>query len=57
MHCEIFRSSENMHLKSNKDGSYIATWVPSTRGSYVIQVFIDGREAGNTRVYSIHSMV
>ena len=46
-----------MHLKSNKDGSYIATWVPSTRGSYVIQVFIDGREAGNTHVHSMHLMM
>lgn len=35
-----------MPLKTNKDGSYHATWVPSASGSYTIQVFIDGRPAG-----------
>ena len=35
-----------MPLKSNEDGSYVASWVPSTSGNYLIQVFIDGKSAG-----------
>ncbi len=35
-----------MPLKCNEDGSYVANWVPSTSGSYIIQVFIDGKSAG-----------
>ena len=35
-----------MPLKSNEDGSYMASWVPSTSGNYIIQVFIDGKCAG-----------
>lgn len=41
-----------MPLKSNEDGSYVASWVPSTSGSYIIQVFIDGKSAGT---YSVES--
>lgn len=35
-----------MPLKSNQDGSYVASWVPSASGHYVIQIWIDGKEAG-----------
>ena len=35
-----------MPLKSSEDGRYIANWVPSASGQYLIQVFIDGRIAG-----------
>ena len=35
-----------MPLKSNEDGSYVASWVPSVSGRYLIQVYIDGKSAG-----------
>ena len=38
-----------MPLKCNKDGSYTAAWNPSTSGSYIIQVFIDGRHTGQEK--------
>ena len=47
-----------MPLKSNEDGSYVASWVPSTSGSYIIQVFIDGKSAGICivpRMYTLDS--
>ena len=49
----VCRSSENVPLKSNDDGSYVASWVPSTSGSYIIQVFIDGKSAGTQNAYTI----
>ena len=42
-----------MPLKSNEDGSYVASWVPSTSGSYIIQVFIDGKSAGTRNTHTI----
>lgn len=48
----IYRSSENVPLKSNEDGSYVASWVPSTSGNYIIQVFIDGKTAGVSRIHT-----
>lgn len=36
-----------MPLKSNNDGTYEATWVPSESGSYLIQIFIDSCSTGN----------
>ena len=47
------RSSENVPLKSNEDGSYVACWVPSTSGSYIVQVFIDGKSAGTQVILKI----
>ena len=35
-----------MPLKSDGEGSYTATWVPATSGTYLIQVFIDGKHTG-----------
>ena len=35
-----------MPLKSNKDGSYTANWVPSVGGEYVIHIFIDSCNTG-----------
>ena len=52
------RSSENVPLKSNEDGSYVASWVPSTSGNYLIQVFIDGKSAGTVHTHCgvVHTM-
>ena len=47
-----FRSSESMPLKSNNDGTYVATWVPSESGNYLIQIFIDSCSTG-MYLYSI----
>ena len=41
-----FRSSESMPLKSIGDGTYVANWVPSVGGNYLIQIFIDGCRTG-----------
>ena len=35
-----------MSLKSNGDGTYVASWVPSEGGSYLIQIFIDSCNTG-----------
>ncbi len=51
------RSTDNMIVKSNKDGSYVVTWVPSCSGSYTIQLFIDGRDAGTHILGPITSCV
>ena len=40
-----------MPLKSNEDGSYVASWVPSTSGKYLVQVFIDGKSAGTSGIF------
>lgn len=45
-----------MPLKSNEDGSYVASWVPSTSGSYIIQVFIDGKSAGTCIVLRMYTL-
>ena len=41
-----------MPLKLNEDGSYVASWVPSTSGNYIIQVLIDGKTAGESRIHT-----
>lgn len=38
----IKRSSENMLVRPNGDGSYSATWTPASVGWYCIIVTIDG---------------
>ena len=35
-----------MPLKSNGDGTYVASWVPSESGNYLIQIFIDSCSSG-----------
>ena len=35
-----------MPLKSNGDGTYVASWVPSESGNYLIQIFIDSCSTG-----------
>ena len=35
-----------MPLKSIGDGTYVANWVPSVGGNYLIQIFIDGCRTG-----------
>lgn len=40
----VKRSSENMLVRPNSDGSYSATWTPASVGCYSIIVNIDGYE-------------
>ena len=40
------RSMESLMIHSNKDGTYSATWTPSTPGLYSVQVYIEGSPAG-----------
>ncbi len=42
-----------MPLKSNNDGTYIANWIPSVSGSYMIQIFIDGCSTGKYNFLTI----
>ncbi len=37
-----------MPLRSNKDGTYTVNWVPSVAGSYVLQIFIDSINTGES---------
>ena len=43
-----------MPLKSNDDGTYIANWIPSVSGSYMIQIFIDDCSTGEPH-NTVHS--
>lgn len=40
-----------MPLKSRDNGTYVANWVPSVCGNYLIQVFIDGKSIGIVLVH------
>ena len=42
----LCRSVESFFIKDNKDGTYLATWVPSASGNYLLQVYIDGNAVG-----------
>ena len=35
-----------MAIQNNKDGTYTASWVPSTAGSYSIHICIEGSSPG-----------
>ena len=39
---------ESFSIKDNKDGTYLATWVPSVAGTYQLQVYIDGNAVGES---------
>lgn len=44
----VKRSSENMLVRPNGDGTYSATWTPASTGCYSIIVTIDGYEMEET---------
>lgn len=46
----IKRSSENMQVRSNGDGSYSATWAPSSIGWYSLMVTVDGYDMEDVSV-------
>ncbi|CAG5134648.1 unnamed protein product, partial [Candidula unifasciata] len=43
----IPRPSENMLVRSNKDGTYTANWTPGSVGFYNIVIIIDGVQSGD----------
>lgn len=48
----VKRSSENMLVRPNGDGTYSATWTPASVGCYSVLVNIDGYDMEEVRSFS-----
>lgn len=49
------RPSENMLVRCNSDGTYVANWTPSNIGLYNIHVNIDDFDTGTVYIQYIHN--
>ena len=48
------RSSESMLVRPNGDGSYSATWAPSSIGWYSLMVMVDGYNMEDVSSFQFH---
>lgn len=53
----IKRTSENMLVRPNNDGSYSATWTPSSIGWYSIIITIDGYNMEDVNIIPLNFVV
>lgn len=49
------RSSESMLVRPNGDGSYSATWTPSSVGWYSFMITVDGYNMEDVSTFRLHS--
>jgi hypothetical protein len=48
----VRRSSENMLVRPNSDGTYSATWTPASTGWYSVIVTVDGYALDEVKSHS-----
>jgi len=51
------RTSENMLVRPNSDGTYSATWTPASTGWYMVLVTIDGYPLEEVNIHSLPATV